>query len=277
MGCSVKWDAGPGGSTGLEWEDVMKRSLFVAIAGLAASGCYSSNSTYSTVGDVIVYWDFSRNVVGGSPVRYTCAQGGVDYVVATYPGGSLVDPATPTIPCVFSNVQGATFLGILTGPETFVITGYRKIGSVANPNVDDALFTGGTTITVNQGSGNVANVVSSGIGAGLDLFAYLYTAGSSTPYPNCAAATVDTVTYTLVDGFGTAVDSANNIVCGGSLPLLFFTGTVDLDNYVVRAAAYQGATHLFDSCSVPFNHFGTQTGGSGVAVALDNPVPVPCN
>lgn len=253
----------------------MKRSLFVAIAGLAASGCYSSsNTSYVAYGALNVYWDFQRNVVPPqtAPAMYSCAQGAVDYVVVTDGAGFLLDPATPTIACGDPN-RGATISGLPSGGLTVRVRGYR-----GTPGSGILVFDGEQPASIPVNATGTVMVVATGVQANLDLFAYLYSTLTSPPslYSSCAAATVDTVTYTLVDGAGTTVDSANNIICAGTLPLLFFSGTVDLDNYVVRAAAYQGATHFFDSCSVPFDHFGTQTGGSGVAVALDNPIPAVC-
>jgi hypothetical protein len=246
----------------------------LAIAGLG-SGCYSSSRS----GDVTIYWEFSRNLVGGGSQGYdtnvspgggsaSCPQSGADYVVVTFLDGSYVDPSTPTLPCVYNGVQGATFLDFARGPTTFVVTGYRN--GVPNP-----LYTGQGTVDVVGGANNPVTIVAGGIPDDLDLFAYLYSTLTNPPslYASCAQAGVSTITYTLVDGAGTTVDSRNNVACTGTLPALFLAEAVDRDNYTVRAAAYTGATQLFDSCSFAFDHFGSQVGGAGVAVPLDNPLP----
>ena len=97
----------------------MKRIALLAAA--LAAGCYTAAPPPPPVyayGDVIVYWDFSRNtLIAPYSVPYdtnlspgggtrACTDSGVEYVTVTDLAGVLVDPYTPTIPCVYLGVQG---------------------------------------------------------------------------------------------------------------------------------------------------------------------------
>jgi len=256
----------------------MKRSLLLAIAGLAASGCYVSSNSYQGFGDLVVYWDFQRNVVPPLPLPlpYTCAEGGVDYVVVTDGGGYLLDPGSPTITCAQPN-QGLTFPNQPAGTWTVRVRGYR-----GTPGAGVLIFDGTQTATVPDGATGQATVLAWGVQRNVDLNAYLYqVTGTPGYYTSCnnAAGNITTITYVLRDGATTTVDTASNIACLNPLPVLFFTGPLDLDNYTVVADGYTATpTRVFGSCSTAFDHFGTDTGlpppgGFGIRVDLDNP---PC-
>ena len=78
------------------------------------------------------------------------------------------------------------------------------------------------------------------------------------------------------DALGTLVDQ-DLVGCVGARPALVFVGTLDLDNYSVRMRGLRAedSALVFDSCDVPLDHFGPQTGAAGLAPVLGNP-PV-CN
>jgi hypothetical protein len=260
----------------------MKRAFLVAIAGFAAAACYTSPAP--PIGDLVVYWDFQRNVISPQalPLPYTCAGGGVDYVVVTDGNGYLLDPASPTLACTQRDiygdpVQGITFIAQPAGTWTVRVRGYRSV-----PGGDVAIFDGTQTANVVPAATSQATVLAWGVQRDVDLNAYLYqVTGTPGYYTSCnnLAGNITTITYSIQDGVGTTVDAANNISCINPLPVLFFTGLLDLDNYTVVADGYTATpTRVFGSCSVAFDHFGTDTGlpppsGFGIRVDLDNP---PC-
>ncbi|HEU4385838.1 MAG TPA: hypothetical protein VFR85_20305, partial [Anaeromyxobacteraceae bacterium] len=87
----------------------MKRIALLAAAAFGA-GCVSSAPPPPPpiyYGDVVVYWDFSRNtLIAPFSVPYdtnlnpgggnrACTQSGVEYVRVTDEFGNLIDPTTP--------------------------------------------------------------------------------------------------------------------------------------------------------------------------------------
>jgi hypothetical protein len=266
-----------------------RAALMFAIAGLG-SGCYSSSRS----GDVTVYWEFSRNLEGGGSVGYdtnvspgggsaSCPQSGADYVVVTFLDGSYVDPATPTLPCVYNGVQGATFLDFARGPTTFVVTGYRN--GVSNP-----LYTGQGTVDVVGGANNPITIVASGIPDDLDLVAHFCNANGTCPltFPTCSGVGVDTLSFHLVDWANTSV-AVGTVSCGTGTPGVSFTGAqaLDRDNYAIRMQSLTGGaagTVLDDSatsafspvCSSPaFDHYGNDTGSFAWIVNLYDVSAIP--
>lgn len=244
----------------------MKRFAVLAAAVLG-TGCVSESP-----GDVVVYWDFSRNtLVSPYSVLYdanlspggagACTESGVQYVTVTDPVGNLVDPTMPTIPCVYSGVQGATFLGFAPGDYTFVVHGYRTPpGSTL-------------AVEVHRGQGSVhvngsvsLPVTAAGLQAPLDV--NLYQGGSLL---TCISG--DSLGYTLRDPVPTTIDTVSGFACGD---LVSFAG-VDLDNLDIRVQVSNGGSVVLDSCvSQPFNHFANDTGLTyGWPVALYSSTTAP--
>lgn len=216
---------------------------------------------------------------------WACPESGVDYVVVTYPGGALVDPGMPTIPCVYNYVQGATFQGFGPGTWNFVVTGYQNVqGGVA-------VYSSPVSVTVPAPGGDVilywdfvrydylGNPITpyydaiadcpyvacrtahvAGIPDDLDIYANFVNAnGSATIGTYCAdpAVLVDTITYTLVDHAGTSVASGQ-MDCGTALAQagiafrVALNQGIDRDVYFLRAQGLVGGptgTVEFDSAT----------------------------
>ena len=270
----------------------MKRSLLLAIAGLAASGCYTSPS---------VSYSFAP-----------CPESGVDYVVVTYAGGQVVDPTLPTIGCLYNGVQGATFLSQPAGAITYRVTAYQNVqglGPVATYEAQQSVPVAipGSSVVLYwdfdryDAAGNIATTYDALVGtcgvppcadvhlAGIpddfDIYAnFVNAGGTATIGTYCAAPSVaiDSLTYTLVDHFGTEV-AGGSMDCGAAGPpiapagvsfRLAGTGGIDLDDYAIRIQGFVTGTidPIFDTATkapVPlypncigqtFPHFGSDTG-----------------
>lgn len=255
----------------------MKRIALLAAAALA-SGCVSSEPLppVYAYGDAIVYWNFSRhtaiapfsvvydgNLNPGGASR-ACSESGVEYVTVTDLAGNLIDPYTPTIPCVFAGVQGATFLTFPAGMSyTFVVHGYRTVN--ASPV---EVHRGEGTVYVYADQYNPVTVTAAGIQRDLDVFLY---EGASL----FACLGGDTLGYTLVDGrpgTPTILDQVSGLACGNPIAFRVVSSTgVDLDNLDIRVQVTNGVTVVLDSCvSQPFDHFANDTATFGWPVALYN-------
>ena len=254
----------------------MKR--IASLAAALAAGCYTAPAPPPPVysyGDVIVYWNFSRNtLVAPFSVLYdgnlspgggsrACTESGVEYVRVTDLAGALIDPSTPSIPCVYLGVQGATFLTFPQGSYTFVVHGYRTIGGFPVE-----VHRGQGTVYVNPNMQNPVTITAAGLQGNLDVYLY-----EGTPLFSCVAG--DTLGYTLVDIVGTTIDQISNIACGNPISFRVPTTGVDLDNLDIRVQVTDvGGTVVLDSCvSQPFDHFGNDTGSFGWPVNLR---PPPC-
>jgi hypothetical protein len=254
----------------------MKRTALLAAA--IATGCVSSPPPPPPVyayGDVIVYWDFSRNtLVAPFSVPYdtnlapgggsgACSDSGVEYVSVTDLAGNLIDPYTPTISCVYQGVQGATFLTFPEGSYTFVVHGYRTVNAVPVE-----VHRGQGTVIVYANQANPVTVTAAGIQRDLDVFLY-----EGVNPLTCFAG--DTLGYTLVDGIATTIDQVSGLTCGDLVAFRVANATgVDLDNLDIRVQVSNGGSVVLDSCaSQPFDHFGNDIGAFGWAVALYTP---PC-
>jgi hypothetical protein len=250
----------------------------------------------------------------------TCPQSLVDYVVVTYntAGGPLVDPSLPQIGCLYNGTQGATFLAQPPGFPTYVVTGYQNVtglGPVAvyrsnpisvatgpygsnvvlywmfdrydannNPLITyDALTPLCGTQCCTTPSGPSCDVHALGVPDDFDIFAnFVNAAGTATigTYCNAPSVAIDSLTYNLVDHFGTSVASGS-MDCGTALQqagvsfrVANLTG-VDLDDYAIRVQGFVTgtATPIFDTAtraSVPFfpnctaqtfRHFGNDAVG----------------
>ncbi len=268
----------------------MKRALLSAwiLAGGLLGGC----TTYSQpppLGNLTIYWSFLRHTSTGNVAYDTtpspggtsaCAQSGVENVVVTYPDGTLIDPNMPSIPCVWSGSQGATFPAFEPGSYTIVVTGYQTDSSVT-PAQQVATYTTTVTLDVHGGVDNQYDVQVEAVQQPIDVAAYLFDPVSQGDYASCAAAGVDTVTYTLVDFNGTAIaqSPSSGFTCGQ--PTVVFTGPLDLDaGYTIRVQGFDTtavpAVLVADSCSVAFDHFGAQIGPGHVQVDLNKPIPATC-
>ncbi len=237
----------------------MNRALLLAAAGLVATGCYSSPTYVTPLSDVVVYWNFQRHLLDGTTVPYDgnvnpgggsgpCSQSGADFVVVTFPDGSLVDPQTPTISCVFSGVQGVTFAAFQAGSYTFVVTGYRD--GVAAP-----LFTGQNSISVVNGADNRVTVTAPGVQGNLTT---LYDIAGFR-YSTCLDADVQRFDFTLRDGSNTVIATDSAGCNANATPGVDF-GLVDLDNYFLSVDAVTTSTNpesiVGSICRTAFNHFG---------------------
>ncbi len=220
------------------------------------------------------------------PPSGSCAESGVDYVVVTFPGGGLVDPAMPTIPCVYRGVQGATFLSFTAATWNFVVTAYQNVQgfgpvdvysrqvsvSVPPPGGDVILywdfvryaFDGTPLVTYDAmsecGYSNCRTVHADGIPDDLDIYANFVNAnGSATIGTYCADPDVfvDTITYNLVDHAGTSVasgqmDCGTAIAQAGIAFRVALNQGIDRDVYLLRAQGRVGGptgTVDFDSAT----------------------------
>ena len=254
----------------------MKRIALLAAAALA-SGCVSSEPLPPPIyyGDVVVYWDFSRNtLIAPFSVPYdtnlnpggasrACPQSGVEFVRVTDEFGNLIDPGFVNIPCIYAGVQGAQFLTFPQGNYIFVVHGYRNIGGF-----DVEVHRGQGSVYVSPDVLNPVYVTADGLQNNLDV--NLFEGGSS-----FACFVGDTLGYTLVDGLGTIIDELSNLACGNPISFRVANSTgVDLDNLDIRVQVSNGGSVVLDSCfSWPFNHFANDTGNFGWAVGLQAP---PC-
>ena len=253
----------------------MKRIASLAAAALAA-GCVSSAPPPPPIyyyGDAIVYWDFSRNtLLAPFSVAYdtnlapggasrACPQSGVEYVTITDTFGNLIEPTTPTIPCIYSTglpgVQGAVLPSLPVGNYTFVVHGYRTIGGFAVE-----VHRGQGSVYVDANMQNPVTITAAGLQGNLDVFLY-----EGTPLFTCLAG--DTLGYTLQDPVGTIIDQISNLACGNPISFRVANSTgVDLDNLDIRVQVSNGGSVVLDSCTQSFNHFGNDTGSFGWAVGL---------
>jgi hypothetical protein len=254
----------------------MKRSLFVAIAGLAASGCYSSNTSYPAYGDVYLYWDFDRHLLDGTTVAYdtnvnpgggsrACLQSGVDTIDVTYPDGTPVDATSLNIPCVYAGVQGVTIPGLPVGHHTFVVTGYRNL-------VGPALYSGTIGVDVIGGQAvSPPTVTASGLRGTLVVNGILR--NGLTTYATCGDAAVDTIDYWLKDGYGTLLGSGS-VPCVTTQAFGVNFGLVDLDvDHVWLDAVRTGTGIIFSVCQQPITHYANDSPSVYVDYGVCTPGP----
>lgn len=242
----------------------MKRTALLAAATIAA-GCVSSSPAPPPI------------------TGWACPESLVDYVVVTFPNGTLVDPAMPTIPCVYNNVQGATFLSFAGGTYNFVVTGYQDVQgfgavavyssqvsvSVPFPGSDVILYWDfvrydylGAAIATYDPMPECTYAAcqtahAAGVPDDLDIYAnFLSANGGATLGTYCAdpAVAVDTIVYNLVDHLGTSVASGE-MDCGSLGPPfvpagISFGTNIDRDVYSLRAQGLVGGptgTVVFDT------------------------------
>lgn len=213
---------------------------------------------------------------------WACPESLVDYVVVTFPNGTLVDPGMPTIPCVYSNVQGATFLSFAGGTYDFVVTGFENVQgfgavetyssqvsvSVPFPGSNVILYwdfvrydsLGAPIATYDPmpectlAACRTAHVA--GVPDELDIYANFVSAnGGATIGTYCADpdVLVDTIAYDLVDHLGTSVASGE-MDCGSALvdAGISFGPNIDRDVYSLRAQGLVGGptgTVVFDTAT----------------------------
>ncbi|HSD22550.1 MAG TPA: hypothetical protein VLC54_21040 [Anaeromyxobacter sp.] len=258
----------------------MRRLALTLATAVLASGCIigDDDDHFVGAGSAIVYWDFIRNAPAQLPdgaVLYDstlegvgtgpCVQSGVEVVTIDVAGLQQF-----VVDCVFQGVQGATLDGLPAGSVSARIRGWRGQVVVHDTTAALQVFDGQVT---DQGIIDVDPVR-----APIDLFGDLAFGLAPTPYASCAEAENPNISFELFDGYGTRIDAAV-VGCSGPLPAPVFTGDLDLDNYTVRMqgigtrAPFVGQV-VFDSCVVPFDHFGTGVGDAGVFVTLrTQPVP----
>lgn len=251
----------------------MKRSLLLVIAGLAASGCYSSPAP-APQEDVIVYWHFTHFDSNGANQPLTCAQAGVDYLFLQFSDGYSTN-----VPCSQLGVEGVTVLSFAPGAYSVQVTGYRN-------GVSAALYYGTVGFNKVSGINAVVDVPCPGIPGNLQVFPTL-TGWNGTAYvayasPQCTNGNVDYLTYTVRDGVGILL-AQGQVTCaaGSDPPSILFTGAsaIDKDDVFIRMQGFQTpSTLVMDSCSVSFPHFGdNDVGSSGAFVNLLFPIPGTCN
>jgi hypothetical protein len=263
----------------------MKRILLFAVTALA-SGCTIGPSG-PPIGDLTLYWDFQRAKLDGTTVGYdtnpgpggasrACPQSGVDTIAIAYSDGTLIDPATGAIPCIFGDaytpgVQGATIPGLPSGVHDLILTGYH--GSVAT-------FEAAFQVTVVEGREVQYSVTLPGIPDDLDVYAHFWDRyGATEAWTSCGTGTggadVQTLTYNLIDGAGTSVASGSTgCVDPAGLSFRVASGQgVDRDTYTIRLQAYRTGTvtPIFDSATTAlspqctaqsFGHYGSDVGAA---------------
>jgi len=255
----------------------MRLAALTAVA-MMGTGCFVSNDR--AVGDVNLFWNFLRHAPAANQlgsvlydetldavnVNGICPQSGVDTVRVESDAGLIdIECTGPVGGGLYS--QGIVISNLPAGTNSIRVTGYR----------------GGTAVFRSTASVNVlANftvdrVVSvEGLSADLDVFGYLFDRSTNQDYLTCGEAGSPNIGYSIRDGAGTLVEEGLT-GCSNPLPSLTFSGFLDLDNYTVRLQGFTvpGGALVFDSCSVAFDHFATQTGANGWAPTLRaNPVPV---
>jgi hypothetical protein len=254
---------GPRGCTGLEWEDVMKRSLMLAIAGLAVTGCYTSSTSYD---NVLVSWQFTHFDFTGTNQPLTCAQAGVDGVLIEFSDGYSL-----TASC---SQSGVPVPGFAPGLYTVAVTGFRT-GQIA------PLYYGTANFTKFAGADAVVDVAAPGIFSDLVLQPVLngWNGSAYTPYtsPACSNALIDHVSYEVRDG-ANVILATGQVPCLTNPPAISFLGTngIDKDNLSIRLQGkYLGAV-VMDSCNgtTSYPHF---LGSDSFTIDLfGNPVPGTC-
>ncbi len=269
----------------------MKRMLLFAVAALASSCTIGPSGP--PAGDLNLYWDFQRAKLDGTTVGYdtnptpggssrACAQSGVDTISIAYSDGTLVDPSTASIPCIFADavtpgVQGATIPAMAAGVHDLVLTGYQ--GSVPT-------YQASVTVTVVEGRQVDYSVTLPGIQDDLDVYARFWDRyGTTEAWTSCGTGTggadVQTLTYNLIDGAGTSVASGN-VACVDPAGLSFRVANgkgVDRDVYTIRLQAFRtgtptpildtATTALSPQCSAPsFGHWGSDVAAAAWDVKL---------
>ncbi len=271
----------------------MKRMLLVAVGALASSCTIGPSGP--PAGDLNLYWDFQRATLNPSTpsVGYdtnptpggasrACPQSGVDTISIAYSDGTLVDPSTASIPCIFADaqtpgVQGATIPAMAAGVHDLVLTGYQ--GSVPT-------YQASITVTVVEGRQVDYSVTLPGIQDDLDVYARFWDRyGTTEAWTSCGTGTggadVQTLTYDLIDGAGTSVGSGS-VSCVDPAGLSFRVANgkgVDRDVYTIRLQAFRTgtATPIFDSattalspqCTAPsFGHWGSDVAAAAWDVKI---------
>lgn len=250
----------------------MKRSLLLAIAGLASAGCNTTSTTIPQ-DDAIVYWHWTHFDFTGTNQPLTCVQAGVDSVLIQFSDGY-----SATVPCSQGGVEGVTVLGFAPGPYSVQVTGYRN-GQAA------ALYYGTATFNKVLGANAIVDVATPGIPGDLQVFPTLtgLSGGVYVPYasPACVNGAVDFLTYTVKDGFGLTL-AQGQVTCTTDPPSILFSGasSIDKDDLAIRMRGWQNtvpATLVSDSCTVVFPHFGnSDIGAAGAAIDLRFPIPAGC-
>jgi hypothetical protein len=243
----------------------MKRSLLLAIAGLATAGCYVSSTSYD---DVFVYWHFTHLDSTGINQPLSCAQAGVDDVFIEFSDGY-----STTVPCSQSGVEGVTVLSFAPGLYSVNVTGYRN-GEVA------ALYYGTVDFTKVAGVNAVVDVDAPGIFSDLALQPVLngWNGSAYTEYPSpaCVNALIDHVRYEVKDG-ANVILATGEVPCVTDPPVISFLGTsgIDKDDLSIRLQGkYLGAV-VMDSCTgtTSYPHFANDSFAIDV---FGNPVPGTC-
>jgi hypothetical protein len=246
----------------------MKRSLLLAIAGLVASGCYSSNTSYPASDAANVYWHWTHLAYTGTDQPLSCAQAGVDSVFIQFSDGF-----SETVPCSQLGVEGVQVVGFAPGTYSVSVTGYRT-GQPA------PLFYGTIGFTKPVGADVNVDVPAPGIYGDLTLQPVLkgwngtaYTAYLS---PACGNAAIDHVTYHVTDGAGVIL-ATGAVACVTDPPAIAFVGTsgIDRDDLFIRLQGTSLGSIVMDSCSgaISYPHFGSDSFAIDV---FGNPIPASC-
>lgn len=255
-------------------------ALTAALAtALTGTGCFISSNPPAPVGDVFLYWAFQRaapaqpdgvivydaNYAAVSPAG-VCPESDVD-TVRVESGPRWFDIACTGL-SDGSYVQGAVLVDLPAGWNDVTLTGYR--GGVASYR---------STVQVNVPADSYTSqyVDIAGLAAPLEAFAYLsyQVPAPGGSYLTCAEASSPNLSIFIYDVvFGLLVDSFQ-AGCSDPLPAFAYSETLDLDDYDVRMQGRTpGGTLVFDSCTVPLAHFGSQVGASGFTATLfTSPVP----
>lgn len=234
----------------------MKRIALVLAAALLGTGCIvvdDDDPVRVPVGTLDAAWWFVRTKADTTTVSYTCADAGIDSVTIAYSRGGSAN-----FPCRTGAFEGAVHTAAPVGSQTVTLTAFR--GSAA-------LYQSSFNVTIAQDATLRLDADLWGIPDDLDIYANFVEWNGAPGWASCGTAVVTTLTWSLVDWFGTVVDQ-------GSAPCTNPAGVsyrgaqaLDRDQYTIRMQGFPsgGPPETFDSATTAvtptcdgqaFDHYG---------------------
>jgi hypothetical protein len=219
-------------------EGPMKRIALLLAAATLGTGCIVvDDDDPGPTGTLDMTWFFVRTKHDASTVSYTCFDAGVDTVVVSYGAGG-----SRSFACDNGSYDGAVDTRAPVGSQTVTLTGYRG---------NAALYQSFFNVTVAENQTVLLDADVWGIPDDLDIYARFLDRHGVAEWTTCAAAGVDTITWSLVDWAGTVVDS-NSHACTNPAGVSYRgAAAIDRDQYVIRMQAFEtgSAFEVFDSAS----------------------------